>query len=80
MKTIEQKHRDEELTPKQVEEATMEIIKDSSKILKNYNLKGVITNIEIGLLPIHRKDNSAPEKNYNFSYDNLFSLRIDRKK
>ena len=80
MKTIEQQYRNEELTPQQVKEATMEIINDSLLILKTYNLKGAITDIQIGLLPIHRKDHSIPEENYKVCYNDLFSLLINQRK
>lgn len=68
----------EDITPELVEEATMEIIKESIKILKDYNLKGVVTNVEVGLLPIHRKKIPSEEA-YEFIYNDLFSLLINLK-
>lgn len=70
-----------ELSPKLIEEATMEIIKESMKILKDYGMKGVITDIQVGLLPVHGKkpDMNCPKK-YNFNYDDLFTLLIQRGK
>ncbi len=71
----------QELSPKLIEEATMEIIKESMKILKDYGLKGVITDIEVGLLPVHgkRPGFNCP-KRYDYSYDDLFTLLIERQK
>lgn len=84
MKALDKKEESiekKELSPKLIEEATMEIIKESVKILQDYGLKGVVTEIEVGMIPVHGKKiiSDCPE-NYSYNYSDLFTLMIERDK